>query len=64
MTNREWLEKLDNREMAEALAEKIADDCSMPCKWDETPDCLLPEDDCVYVIMQWLEAEHKEYGND
>ena len=61
MTNQEWLQSLDKKELAKIIALGTAIfDCEIcPCNKLECCGEL-----CVKHTTEWLEAEHEEESND
>jgi hypothetical protein len=58
MTNREWLAKMTNEQLAEFIDEQVKI-CNYCSDHPDTCDC-----NCAPNIQRWLESEHKENSND
>ena len=61
MTNQEWLQSLNKKELAKVIALGTASfDCEI-CPYNDMECC---GELCIKHATEWLEAEHMEDGND
>lgn len=58
MTNREWIESLEDADFIEACERMVLRDCTC-CIYAEV-DCSNIPHGCVEGQVKWLNAEHKE----
>ena len=58
MTNREWLNTLDNKHFAEALSELIDDNCQT-CEFDLPYVSCMPCQGCSDIILSWLNSQRE-----
>lgn len=58
MTNREWLESLSDRELAQFMDETFDNRCSVCTKNEDMDGGCRGIVDCVVGIKKWLQAEH------
>lgn len=62
MTNREWIESLDDTDFLKACVRMVAFDC-VCCVYAEEA-CYAKPHDCVEGQVKWLNAEHKENNDE
>ena len=63
MTNREWLNDLDNEHFAEALSELIDDNCRT-CEFDSPYVSCRPCQRRSNFILSWLNSQRIELQED
>ena len=62
MTNREWIESLEDEDFLEVCERMVLCDCA--CCIYGKEDCSNMPNDCVERQVKWLNAEHKENNDE